>query len=74
MRFPVLGKTARASPDASMGLVSRRSFFGVSVGTAGAVLGSGLWTPARSGEHENDDDDGQHGMPGARCPGGRKRP
>jgi hypothetical protein len=50
-------------------LVSRRRFFGASAGAAGAVLGSGLWTPARSGEHEkDDDDDGQHGQQGAPCP------
>ena len=59
MRFSVLSKFGRAGPRASPGLVSRRRFFGASAGAAGAVLGSGLWTPARSDEHEKDDDEQQ---------------
>jgi hypothetical protein len=36
----------RAGPGAPLRTVSRRGFFGASAGAAGAVLGSGLWTPA----------------------------
>ena len=67
MRFPILSTFGRAGPDGSPGLVSRRRFFGASAGAAGAVLGSAVWTPARSGERE-DDDDGKHGQRGAACP------
>src|SRR5437867_3861649 len=69
MRFPVLSRFGRARPGASPGSVSRRRFFGASAGAAGAVLGSSLWTPAQSGEHENDDDDdGSQRKPSATCP------
>jgi hypothetical protein len=47
--------------------VSRRRFFGVATGAAGGVLGSGLWTPARS-EHERDDDDDDERKSRARGP------
>jgi hypothetical protein len=54
-------KLTRAGPQGS---VSRRRFFGISAGAAGGVLGSGLWTPARSA---HDDDDDEH-RAGRRCP------
>ena len=66
MRFPILSRFDRAGPDASSRLVSRRRFFGASAGAAGAVLGSGLWTPAQS--DDDDDDDGQRGRKGQACP------
>jgi len=69
MRFPILSRSDRAGPDASRRLVSRRRFFGASAGAAGAVLGSGLWTPAPSAEREmDDDDDRDRGERGAKCP------
>jgi hypothetical protein len=68
MRLPVLSRFGRAAPGASPELVSRRRFFGASAGAAGAVLGSGLWTPAQGERSPDDDDDGQHGQPGAQCP------
>jgi len=53
----------RAAPRLSVPNVSRRRFFGVSAGTAGALLGSALWTPAQS---ERDDDDDERTR--SRCP------
>jgi len=44
----------RAGPRVSLSDVSRRKFFGVSAGAAGAVLGSGIWSPALGG-HDDDD-------------------
>jgi hypothetical protein len=68
MRFPILSRFDRAGPDASPGLVSRRRFFGASAGAAGAVLGSGLWTPAHGDHSRDDDDDEEDGKAGAKCP------
>src|SRR5207245_879440 len=65
MRFPILSRFDRAGPDASSRLVSRRRFFGASAGAAGAVLGSGLWTPAQ-GDPSRDDDEER--KPGTKCP------
>ena len=58
MRHVDLRKLPRAGPGFSVRNVSRRQFVGISAGAAGAgaVLGSGLWTPAR-GEQEQDDRD-----------------
>jgi hypothetical protein len=61
---------SRKFPDARRGFsprnVSRRRFFGISAGTAGAVLGSGLWTPARS---RDDHDEGEEtGKQRGQCP------
>jgi hypothetical protein len=56
MRLPILSLFGRAGPDSSPGLVSRRRFFGASAGAAGAMLGSGLWTPA-AGDHGDDKGD-----------------
>jgi hypothetical protein len=41
-----LFKFGRIGPSAPSQTVSRRRFFGVSAGAAGALVGSGLWTPA----------------------------
>jgi hypothetical protein len=46
MRRPGLSTSRRASPSAPMRTVSRRQFFGISAGTAGLMVGTGLWTPA----------------------------
>ena len=66
MRFPRFSGLGRAGPRDVPGLVSRRRFFGASAGAAGAVLGSGLWTPAHSSEHGRDDE-GEGGQQGAAC-------
>ena len=65
MRFPILTTLGRADPDAPRGLVSRRGFFGASAGAAGALLGSGLWTPA-AGDHGDENGDENEG--GQACP------
>ncbi len=43
----------RAEPDVPAHTISRRKFFG---GAVGAVLGSGLWSPARA-DHDRDERD-----------------
>lgn len=68
MRLRPLIWPGRASADIPPGLVSRRRFFGASAGVAGAVLGSGLWTPAQGDCSRDDDDDDDQGESGARCP------
>lgn len=44
----------RAEPDPPARTVSRRHFFGASAGAAGLVLGSGLWTPGRTDDEDDD--------------------
>jgi hypothetical protein len=48
--------------------VSRRRFVGITAGAAGGVLGSGLWTPARSEHDDDEDDEGREGGRGKPCP------
>jgi hypothetical protein len=56
---------ARAGPGLSqLRNVSRRRFVGFTAGAAGGVLGAGLWTPARGGP-DDDDDERTAGRP---CP------
>src|SRR5262249_10563593 len=55
----------RAGPGFSPANPSRRRFVGITAGAAGGVLGSGLWTPARS---ERDDDERDRGEHRASCP------
>jgi hypothetical protein len=62
----MLSTLGRADPDASPGLVSRRRFFGASAGAAGAMLGSGLWTPAAADQGDEDREEngrGHHACP-----------
>ena len=67
MRFPILSTFGRAGPKVSPGVVSRRRFFGASAGAAGAMLGSGLWTPAASAHNDEngDENDGGQACPAA---------
>jgi hypothetical protein len=64
MRHATFGIFRRAGPPDSPRTVSRRKFFGASAGAAGAVLGSGFWTPARS----DGDRDGELGNRDEPCP------
>jgi hypothetical protein len=54
----------RAGPGSPLQIPSRRRFFGVSAGAAGAALGSGLWAPVGAHDKEDkekDDDDRKAG-------------
>jgi hypothetical protein len=46
MRRKGLIEFGRVGSNAPPQIVSRRRFFGISAGAAGALVGSGLWTPA----------------------------
>jgi hypothetical protein len=69
MKRDVFTRFPRAGPGSLVPDVSRRKFVGISASAAGAVFGSGLWTPAR-GEHDGDErgrDEDEHES-GRRCP------
>src|SRR4051812_33401295 len=64
MNRAAFGRFRRHSSADSPPSLSRRRFFGIAAGATGGVLGSGLWTPARS----DDDEDEHDRRPGRPCP------